>query len=263
MSSDPSARHELAAFLRSRRERLSPETVGLLANGRRRTPGLRREEVAQLSGVGLTWYTWLEQGRSVNPSTEVLDAVTRALQMDAHERAHVRTLAGIDTDVRADDEAGARAAPAPLAAIVDALEPLPAYVVSDRWDLVVWNAGVRDLFGDLPTDAPTNLMRLSFTDERVRLRMVDWEDEAARHVAQYRAAMAHHLDDPGWQALADELARTSPDFRRLWAANDVARPENRIKRFVSPGSTDEQAYVTTVLLVASSPSLRLVVYTPT
>jgi transcriptional regulator with XRE-family HTH domain len=258
MEPDPSARHELGAFLRSRRERLSPVAVGLPSHGRRRTPGLRREEVAQLSGVGLTWYTWLEQGRPVNPSTDVLDAVARTLQMDADERAHAFALAGADGD-----DARHEAPPhAPLTTIVDALLPLPAYVVSDRWDLVAWNTAVHELFGDLPIDPRPNLMRLCFTRPDVRDRMVDWEDEAGRHVAQYRSAMAHHLGDPEWTTLVDELSACSSDFRRFWEAREVARPEARTKRFVVPGSRTELAYSTTVLLVAASPSLRLVVYAP-
>src|SRR6478736_173740 len=133
---DAVRRHELAAFLRSRRERITPEQVGLRHSRRRRTPGLRREEVAQLAGVGVTWYTWLEQGRDINASAQVLDAIARTLGFDAQERSHLFTLAGT-----ADGNAATRCArlnPA-VELVLDRFEPYPALAVNARFDILAYN----------------------------------------------------------------------------------------------------------------------------
>src|SRR5690348_11620424 len=136
-------RHELAAFLRSRRERITPEQVGLRPSRRRRTPGLRREEVAQLAGVGVTWYTWIEQGRDVNASAQVLDAIARTLLFDGQERAHLFTLAGAtDTTIEAD----CSAIPSTTQLLLDRLEPYPALAVNGRYDILVYNRIWASLF---------------------------------------------------------------------------------------------------------------------
>src|SRR6187551_3809804 len=142
-------RAELAAFLRSRRERITPADLGLPTGLRRRTPGLRREEVAQLAGVGVTWYTWLEQGRPIRASTQVLDAIARALRLDQAEREHLYRLA----DVPAVPSAPAECLPAEIQAILDALVPVPAVVYNGRYDVLAWNATYHALFPGL-TESP-------------------------------------------------------------------------------------------------------------
>src|ERR687896_1543736 len=144
-------RSELAEFLKHRRARVSPETVGLEANGRRRTPGLRREEVAQLAGVGLSWYTWLEQGRDIRPSTQVLDALARTLRLDTGERAHLFHLARVELPLPAGDYP--REAPPELRAVVDALVPNPAYLIGPRTDVLAWNSAAVRVIGE-PHTAP-------------------------------------------------------------------------------------------------------------
>ena len=143
-------RRELGTFLRSRRERVRPEEVGLRLTRRRRTPGLRREEVAQLAGVGVTWYTWLEQGRDINPSAQVLDAIARTLQFDRHERSHLFTLAGVATTTVADDCAKLCPTVQPL---IDQLEPFPACVLNARLDLIAFNQAYGSFF-DRPRGDP-------------------------------------------------------------------------------------------------------------
>src|SRR4051794_41645106 len=130
-------RAELSDFLRTRRAKVAPQDAGLEANGRRRTPGLRREEVAQLAGVGLSWYTWLEQGRDIHPSPQVLDALARVLRLDSAERAHLFHLARVELPLPAGDYP--RTAPPELAAIVDGLVPNPAYLLGPRTDVLGWN----------------------------------------------------------------------------------------------------------------------------
>jgi transcriptional regulator with XRE-family HTH domain len=143
---DAIRRRELAAFLRSRRERLTPHQVGIPITGRRRTPGLRREEVAQLAGVGVTWYTWLEQGRDIRPSDQVLGAIARTLQLDAHEAAHLFTLAGLPARASQQD---CNAVPPGAAALLDRLDPWPAMVQNPRTDILAYNRGYNWLLGDV------------------------------------------------------------------------------------------------------------------
>jgi transcriptional regulator with XRE-family HTH domain len=226
-------RRELGAFLRSRRERIKPEEVGLRSLRRRRTPGLRREEVAQLAGVGVTWYTWLEQGRDIHPSAEVLEAIARTLQFDSHEYAHLFTLAGVATTTIADQCLGLCTSVQPL---IDQLEPFPATVVNDRLDLLAYNRAYASFFDDLDT-IPTedrNVLWLAFTHPGWREVIVDWDDIAAQLVAEYRAGMARHLDEPAWKTLVARLHRAAPEFTAVWERHDVQGAESRTKRAMHP-----------------------------
>jgi transcriptional regulator with XRE-family HTH domain len=226
-------RRELGAFLRSRRERLRPEQAGLPPSRRRRTPGLRREEVAQLAGVGITWYTWLEQGRDIHPSAQVLDALARTLQFDQHEHAHLFTLAGVATTTIADECRGISPSAQPL---MDQLEPFPAVLVNARFDLLAYNRVYGTFFDDLETMPleDRNMLWLAFTHPDWREVIVDREDVLGRMVAEYRAAMAEHLDEPAWKELVSRLHRASPEFKALWERHDVQGAESRTKRALHP-----------------------------
>ena len=259
-------RRELGAFLRSRRARLSPAEVGLADWGVRRVPGLRREEVAQLANVGLTWYTWLEQGRQARPSASVLTAIADALRLDAHEREHLFALARDPGDQArgGEDRTGAPGPAGPgLDTLVQGFEPAPAYAISARFDVLAHNRPARLLFGDLGPGpgGPANMLHLGFTEPRWRTLIADWDGEAARHVAMYRAAMTLHLDDPAWTTLPARLAQLSPDFARFWASSDVAGPERRLKRFRHP-SAGPLTLHSTSLLMADDPMIRIVVLSP-
>jgi transcriptional regulator with XRE-family HTH domain len=257
-------RRELGAFLRSRRARLRPAEVGLADWGARRVPGLRREEVAQLANVGLTWYTWLEQGRQARPSASVLTAIADALRLDAHEREHLFALARDPEDhARAGEDDTGTLAGLELDTLVRGFEPAPVYAISARFDVLAHNRPAGLLFGNLgPTPGgPANMLHLGFTEPRWRTLIADWEQEAARHVAMYRAAMTLHLDDPAWTALPARLARLSPDFARFWASSDVAGPERRIKRFCHP-SAGPLTLHSTSLLMADDPMIRIVILSP-
>jgi transcriptional regulator with XRE-family HTH domain len=227
-------RRELGAFLRSRRERIKPEDVGLRRSRRRRTPGLRREEVAQLAGVGVTWYTWLEQGRDIHPSAQVLAAISRTLQFDTHEHSHLFTLAGLPT---ASTVANQCLDLCPNAVtLIDQLEPLPAAIVNDRLDLLAYNRVYASFFAGLDAIAAEdrNHLWLAFTDRSWRKVMVDWDDAVATMVAEYRAAMAQHLDEPAWTVLVARLHRVSPEFTAVWDRHDVQVVEGRRKRALHP-----------------------------
>ena len=227
-------RRELGAFLRSRRERVKPEDVGVRWSRRRRTPGLRREEVAQLAGVGVTWYTWLEQGRDIHPSAQVLEAISRTLQFDAYEHEHLFTLAGT-TAARAVGNQCLDLCPN-ATAIIEQLEPLPASIVNDRLDLLAYNRVYASFFENLDSHSPEdrNYLWLAFTDPEWRKVIVDWDEAVANMVAEYRAAMAHHLDEPAWKGLVARLHRVSPEFTEVWDRHDVQAVEGRRKRALHP-----------------------------
>jgi transcriptional regulator with XRE-family HTH domain len=253
-------RRELGDFLRSRRERVRPEQVGLYPTRRRRTPGLRREEVAQLSNVGITWYTWLEQGRDINPSPQVLDAIARTLQFDAHEHAHLFTLAGHSPATIAKE---CHALCPTVQPLIDQLAPFPAVVLSARFDLLAYNRPYASFFDNLDSIPieDRNILWLSFTDPRWHEVIVDREEVLARMVAEYRAAMAEHLDDPAWKALVARLHHASSEFRALWERHDVLGVESRTKRAMHP--TIGLVHVTyTNLWLGPSVGSRVVAFTP-
>ncbi|MFD7920431.1 helix-turn-helix transcriptional regulator [Streptomyces sp. NPDC059740] len=253
-------RQELAAFLRSRRERVSPEQVGLAPGSRRRTPGLRREEVAQLAAVGVTWYTWLEQARNINVSAQVLDAVARALRLDRAERTHLFALAG-----QTDPEPG-RECPGvsePVLAMLRQLEPFPACVQNGRFDVLAYNSTFGRLMCDMDALAPEdrNCMWLAFTHPGYRASVVDLEETVALMAAKLRAAMAGHVAEPTWKALVRRLSDASPEFREVWARQEVVRPTlgTRLYRQEQVGLL---RLFCTHLWTGPSDGPRLLAYTP-
>jgi len=232
-SSSP-ARAELAAFLRSRRERLTPQRAGLPGGGRRRTPGLRREEVAMLAGVGVTWYTWLEQGRDINPSPEVLDAIAGALQLDLDERNHLWLLAtGHPARPAAPDSDCGVVTSAHLALLAQ-LMPVPACIQSAKYDILASNAGYRFLINDLD-DGPVadrNCLVRAFLDPEWAAAYADYDHVTSRMVGRLRAAMAEHLDDPAWTSFVDRMQAESPLFAELWERREIANHGASGTRFV-------------------------------
>ncbi|MBV6695931.1 helix-turn-helix transcriptional regulator [Kitasatospora aureofaciens] len=253
-------RHDLAAFLRSRRERISPDQVGLPRTGRRRTPGLRREEVAQLAAVGVTWYTWLEQGRDIQVSAQVLDAVSRALLLDPSERAHLFTLAG------ADDPAPVVECPTvtpSVRLVLEQMAPYPAGVINARYAVLAYNAQYTGIVGDLDALPPEdrNLIWLAFTPSHFREVLVDHETERDLMVARFRAGMADHSAEPAWKALLARLLNASPDFAAAWQRHDVMRPGNGLKRFHVPGVGLLHCEYTNFWLGPRQGS-RMIAYTP-
>lgn len=256
---DAIRRRELAAFLRSRRERITPHQVGLPITGRRRTPGLRREEVAQLAGVGVTWYTWLEQGRDIRPSEQVLGAVARTLQLDPYEAAHLFTLAGLPARPSQED---CNAVPPGVTALLDRVDPWPAVVTNARTDILAHNRGYNWLLGDvdeLPFEERNTTLQCFLGSWQER--MPDWPAHKARSVAQLRASMADHMADPCWKALIKRLRRESTDFESLWSQHDVTEPRNQTKRFLHPDAGLLQFH-TTFLWLTPSAEIRLATYTP-
>jgi transcriptional regulator with XRE-family HTH domain len=225
-------RKEFGAFLRSRRERIGPEEVGMPATGRRRTPGLRREEVAELASVGVTWYTWLEQGRAVRASTQVLQAIADALQLDQKERDYLFTLADV---AHPPGQPEIEEVPPSLHAILRKFEPFPAAVQNGRWEILAFNRSYEALLGLERVPAQNrNALFMYFACPDLRRQWLDWEEIAPRMVSQFRAAMARHVTEPAWELLLERMRRVSPDFDRLWQQHDVGIYGNSPKRFLHP-----------------------------
>jgi transcriptional regulator with XRE-family HTH domain len=254
-------RTELAAFLRSRRERIAPEDAGLPAGQRRRTSGLRREEVAQLAGVGVTWYTWLEQGRPIHASSQVLDAVARTLRLDTVERQHLFRLA------EAPDTATADALAPPLAPeiqpILDQLDPLPAYVLTERFDIAAYNSGYTALFPRVPDLPPSerNTILACFASSQCCSAYENSAGTRAALVAQLRAAYGRHVGDPAWTGFIKKMEGASPEFARMWATQDVAQPVSVTKVFRHP-FYPRLPMTSTSMALQGCVGTRMVVYTP-
>ena len=253
-------RRELAGFLRSRRERISPEQVGLPAVGRRRTPGLRREEVALLAAVGVTWYTWLEQARDIQVSPQVLDAISRALLLDSNERQHLFVLAGT---VDPAPPATCPTVTPSVQALMKQLEPYPCAAMNSRYDVLAYNSTYRLLVTDLDEVAPEdrNLMLLAFTHPDWKRSLVDYEQATALMVAKFRSAMADHVAEPAWKALLKRLRLASPKFDALWQQHEVGMTGNGEKRFLNP-HVGLLHFEFTTLWLGPRPSTRIVSYTP-
>lgn len=254
-------RTELASFLRTRRERIRPEDVGLPPGSRRRTAGLRREEVAQLAGVGVTWYTWLEQGRPINASSQVLDAIARTLRLDPVERSHLFRLA----DVPGSDQAGCVECPLPASVhdVLSAFSAVPAYVVNERFDVLAWNDVFARLFPQMIASPATdrNTLLASLTLPACCNPLGDPEVLCGAMVGNLRANYGRHVGDPAWMHFIRRLEAASPTFARLWAGHDVAAPTSHIKGFRHPGVGDIRT-VSTSFAVSAVPGVRMVVYTP-
>jgi transcriptional regulator with XRE-family HTH domain len=254
-------RGELAAFLRSRRERITPEDVGLPGGHRRRTAGLRREEVAQLAGVGVTWYTWLEQGRPIRASVQVLDAVARTLRLDPVERQHLFRLGEIPDPAPA-GTASQLLSPE-IRAILDQLVPMPANVVTERFDILAWNAAYAALFPPPadPARQERNSLLYCFTQPACCTAFENQAEQRAAMVAQLRAAYGRHVGDPAWTGFIRTMEAASPEFAAMWATQDVAQPASHAKVFRHP-LYPRLAMTSTSLAVQAAPGTRIVVYVP-
>jgi transcriptional regulator with XRE-family HTH domain len=213
-------RQALAAFLRTRRARLQPADVGLPTRSRRRTPGLRREEVAELADIGVSWYTLLEQGQNVHPSRKVLESLAQALKLTASERQHLFRLAGHESSVPLVEQEVS--VPPALQCIVDTLDPHPTFVIGRRWDLLTWNrpAGWLFQFDEPCPPYPRNVLWRFFRREA---RAIDhnWATVAQNLVAGFRADYVRYPDDPSFQEIIDDLQQISDKFRLWWDQQNV------------------------------------------
>lgn len=211
-------RRELALFLRSRRERISPDDVGIRIAGPRRTSGLRREELATQAGVSVTWYTWLEQARRINVSRQILQALSEALHLSEPESKHLFSLAReLPPDVEGESTASGQ-----QLRLLEHLDPLPAFVTNQRFDVLAWNYGFSVLFPDFESQEPAeqNSLLMMFTDAAVELYPA-WEAETAQAVALFRAHAGHQVVEPHFREVIDRLLARSERFAELWGQQDI------------------------------------------
>jgi len=251
-------RQQLSEFLKSSRARLSPSEKGL-PEGRRRTPGLRREDVAALAGVSVTWYTWLEQGRNIKVSADVLDRICATLEMSNDERQYLFALVQHRSPPHS-MLAGQAMSPA-LERILSTLN-LPAFVKTARWDVIAWNPLVAKLFrdyGKLPPDR-RNLLRILIVDDRsFRSDLDSYHAMVKRTLSKFRVDYSQHADDPSFAALIDELSAASEVFREFWNAPDVMNRSEAIAFHPQRGGMwfEHSSYVP-----EGSPNLRLMIFVP-
>ncbi|WP_435164046.1 helix-turn-helix transcriptional regulator [Paenibacillus glycanilyticus] len=253
---------ELAQFLKTRRARLSPEQAGLPASGRRRTPGLRRGEVAMLSGVSVDWYTWLEQARPIQVSAQVLDCISRALQLDADERKHLFLLA--IQQVPADPSLDENGIGGNLQSFLDKQGTSPAFITDQRLIIRAWNKAADLLYGPFESmsERERNTIWRSFHLPGVReLLKENWEKHARHRLAQFRAGYAKFPGDAWWLEMIDELQRTSDEFREWWPQHDVLNgPEGKKINYHPKAGTLEFNQLS--FIVSDSPHFTVTVNLP-
>jgi transcriptional regulator with XRE-family HTH domain len=251
--------NQLGTYLKDRRSKLDPAALGFPMT-RRRTPGLRREEVAQRANVSATWYTWLEQGRGGSASADVLDRIARALMLTNVEREHLFLIAlRHPPEVRYQAKEGVSPR---IQRVLDALEFSPAFVKTVTWDLVAWNRAAAAVFGyDALAPENRNILRRIFFDPQARAAQLDWQSVARFAVAAFRADTARAGASQNVKALVDELRRLSPEFEMMWHDNDVRDHGEGTKQFRHP-LAGLLALEYSAFSVDGRPDLNLVIYNP-
>lgn len=258
-------RTEISAFLKRRRERLQPADVGLPAGRRRRTPGLRREEVASLAGLSTEWYKWLEQARAVRPSEDTLRRIASALRMEPGEERHLLTLAGYSGGHTFQKRERTFAVGDHIQRLIAQLDPCPAWVYGERSDILAWNRGARIIHGELElmADLERNGVYQFFMSARLRSMLVGWRRHACGMVGKLRMAHARYMDDVWFNELIDVLVVRSPEFAALWSDHVVKPYQDGIKRYDHP-DVGRLSFEYTVLRVTDErfATLNLVTYVP-
>jgi transcriptional regulator with XRE-family HTH domain len=258
-------RRAIADFLKTRRMRRQPEELGLPRGRRRRTPGLRREEVATAAGVSAEWYTWLEQAREVQPSSEVLSRISAALRLEPHETRHLLTLGGYAVPSSSGDSVRAVSVSLRLQRLIDQMEYGPAWVFGERWDILAWNRAASVIHGDLAglQGIERNALYQLFLGDRLRSTLHDWDIHGRQCVAKLRATYASRVDDPWFNELVTVLRTRSPEFERWWNENDIKTWQEGVKHYEHP-EAGRLVFDFTVLEVLDErmASLRLITYVP-
>ena len=253
-------RAELGAFLRARRSQLDRSALGLPELGRRRADGLRREEIAALSGVSVTWYTWLEQAREVTPSRQVLDALAGTLNLTSVEQAYLLSLAGY-TPVATDQEPVPRA-PAHVQRMLDGLAAMPGYVLAHDWTICGWNRAYQALYPNVARVpvADRNLLWLVYTDPTVRDLLLDWDVTSRHFLAEFHAETAGRLGTPAVTGLIARLSEHSAEFRAAWSDHAIEGFSSRLRTFhTREGDLEFEHHR---LAPADHRDLHLVIYQP-
>jgi transcriptional regulator with XRE-family HTH domain len=262
MAKDEIRRQELSDFLRNRRGRIAPADVGLRETNRRRTPGLRREEVAQLAGVSATWYTWLEQKRPIGVSSGVLDNLARVLRLDPAERMQLFQLALRQPVLESPSK---RETVSPLIRrLLDQTDPVPAFVIGRRWDVLAWNRAALAFFFDfeqVPSNE-RNTLWLIFTNPTLRSLLVDWRSRGQDTVARFRADYGRHAGDAHFVQLVERLKSVSPEFAEWWPRHDIL-PMTEGRNAYDHPQVGRMIVEHTTFSVSDNPELRLIVFLAT
>ncbi|MCX7749856.1 MAG: helix-turn-helix transcriptional regulator [Clostridia bacterium] len=252
---------ELGQFLKTRRARISPTQVGLPYGNRRRTPGLKREEVAQLANVSLTWYTWLEQGRPIKVSEQVLESIGHALLLDETEMQYVFMLSQLTmTEIKPQKS---QLVSKPLQAVLDKLGPFPSFASDQYWNVIGWNASAKVIFGnfDKMNDRERNTIWRMFTNPSYKGLFAEWDKAARWIVSQFRLSCGIYASDQWFKKFVEELMIESNDFKQWWLEHNVAFEENfRKKLNVEP--VGQLVFDFTSFDVSSDPRIKIAVHTP-
>lgn len=252
---------ELGAFLKTRRAKISPLEVGLSEGLRRRTPGLRREEVAALSGIGLTWYTWLEQGRDIKVSSAVLESLARVLLLDEQEKAHLYTLAG---QVLEEEISSSEIIVTPvLQRVLDNLVLSPSFIMDTRWNIISWNKAASAVFGDFNkiNVCERNMVWMMFNNDAYKSLFVDWEFHAKGMLARFRSTTAKYIDDLWLIEFIEKLKKKSEKFSLWWSKYEVETKIGFHKKIKHPAA-ETMIFEFASFDVSDSPNLKLIVNNP-
>lgn len=252
---------ELADFLKTRRSKILPSQVGLPLGNRRRTPGLRREEVAQLAGIGVTWYTWLEQGRPINVSSQIIESLSRVLLLNRQERNHLYILAKQPLPVDSPDNHDF--IPSGIQNVLNNLPFCPAFIMDQRWNVIAWNKAACYVFGDYGDISirERNIVWMMFTNIDYRSLFIDWHYHAQGLLARFRAACSQYIEDPWFITFIHDLKEESQEFALWWSEHEVNSLSQVGKKLILP-SVGELNFDFFSFDLSDDPSLKLIVNTP-
>jgi transcriptional regulator with XRE-family HTH domain len=261
LKNDENRRKELAHFLKTRREKILPSQVGITTTARRRTPGLRREEVAQLAGVSITWYTWLEQGREIRVSAQVIESISRVLLLDRQERNHLFLLANQILPVDFPEYQGTVSLT--IQHVLDSLSYCPTIIVDQRFNVIAWNKAACAILGDFSkmNIRQRNVVWAMFTEERFKQLYVDWHLHAQSLVGNFRSTCGKYIEDPWLNQFVNELKMQSVEFDAFWSLHEIKNNNEVYKQLNHPivGSLDFEVCNFEVL---NSAALKMIVHTP-
>lgn len=261
MSNESNRYKELGAFLKTRRAKIMPSQVGLSSVSRRRTPGLRREEVAQLAGVGVTWYTWLEQGREIHVSTQVIESLSRVLMLDKQERIYLHLLANQPLP---EEIPGYLGTVSPiLQHMLDSLKYCPSLITDPRWNVVAWNKAACTIFGDFTkmTSRERNIVWAMFTDNKYKKLFVGWDMHAKGLVGRFRASCGQYIKDSWLVQFIDDLKSQSAEFNLWWPLHHIESNSEKFKQLNHP-SVGTLDFEVCNFDVADNSGLKLIVHNP-
>ncbi|MFF2482742.1 helix-turn-helix transcriptional regulator [Paenibacillus sp. NPDC058071] len=252
--------HELGDFLKTRRAKISPEQAGLPAGVRRRTPGLRREEVATLAGIGVTWYTWLEQGRPIQVSTQILESLSRVLMLNRQEIVHLYTLAQHVPPSYSPsyDEVN------PMHQhVLDTLIDSPSIIVDNFWNIIAWNRTAAVVFYDFGQleCSKRNMIRIMFTDKKFASLFPDWETHAQMMLGKFRAGCSPYIEDPWITEFVHELRSISKDFDQWWPMHQIAKDQDSYNLLHHP-EAGPLSFELTSFLISDNTNLKMYINTP-